>query len=69
MIIPLFLEDELTGIKIPNVGTPEEFIVVSDKGAEACFLSKNEALNWISKKPYNGTREIYHIPATKPVET
>jgi hypothetical protein len=69
-IIPLFIEDELTGLPVPNTGCPEDFIVVNSRG-EACSIhrTRNDGIAWIHTNAEPGVAyAIDHCKGSKPVE-
>ena len=66
-IYDLFVEDEFTGKKRPNVSYPQEYMVVCAEGAEAIFLTMIEAINYYTNADLDPTRRVIHFPATKPI--
>lgn len=77
VVIDLFVEDPFTGLKVPNVGSRPEFMVVQRHheaspgfyvgGAVAIFAKRHEAVAWISQQTNPGLYFIEHIPGSKPV--
>lgn len=60
-IIPLFVEDEFTGLKVANRPMPETFIVVNSSGKGVrCFRQRWQALNWINQQ-----RDCYNLHIIK----
>jgi hypothetical protein len=65
MLIPLYIEDEITGLKVPNRGHKEQWIFTKDGiGFEICN-TWNDVLNSVHK--YDDDVEIEYWPAIKPV--
>lgn len=63
-IIPLFIEDEITGLRVPNKGRPEEWIIEKDGIGYAIYTTWNDVLANIHKYPDDAN--IVHLPAIKP---
>lgn len=43
-VIQMFREDELTGMRVPNVRLEPQYTVVTSDGAVAIYPTKNEAI-------------------------
>ena len=68
-VIKLFIEDPMTGLSVPNTGSPEEFMVFSfsDGYAHSIHPTKAEAIDWILARP-NEDYWVETLPATKPLQ-
>ena len=64
-VIPLYIEDPITGLKTPNRGQPEEWILEKDGIGYAIYNKWNDVLANIHKYPDDVN--IIHWPAVKPV--
>lgn len=64
IVIPMFLEDTFTGLKIPNRPQPESFLVIdlADGSAVTIHKNRNEAINAISQMEQPGRYTIEHWP-------
>lgn len=67
IVIPLFIEDEFTGLKIPNRPQPESWVVVSESSpgytvGHSIHMNQNEAIQ--AARAVGGWVE--HWPAIKP---
>ena len=40
MIYPMYVDDEITGLKVPNIGQPTQWLVDTPAGAEAIFNTR-----------------------------
>jgi hypothetical protein len=63
-VIPLFIEDEITGLTIPNKGCPEHWIMIKDGMGLAIYNTWNDVLANIHK--YSNDTQIVYFPRSKP---
>ena len=56
-VIPLFVEDEITGVMLPNRPQPAEYWVCTDNNAWSTHKTYNDALNAM----YKSTDPSVHI--------
>ena len=64
IVIPMFLEDPFTGMKIPNRPMPESFVVIdlADGSGVSIHKSRNQAINAIAQMEQPGRYTIEHWP-------
>jgi hypothetical protein len=63
-VIPLFIEDEITGLKVANRGVPEEWIIEKDGIGYAIYRKWNDVLANIHKYPNDCN--VIHFEAIPP---
>ena len=64
-VIPLFIEDEITGLMRPNVGSPAEYWLCNKwNQAERMTFQRGQAVAWLAQKGEGWY--IHCLPATKP---
>ena len=62
-VIPLFIEDEMTGHMIPNLSSPEEYILCSEAGGHRITFQRSQAIGWLAEAGEGYWIET--MPATK----
>jgi len=71
-VIKLFIEDPMTGLSVPNTGSPEEFIVLSfsDGYAHSIHPTLKAAQDWIRDRDEAVAERFFIkvLPATKPLQ-
>lgn len=50
-VINMFVEDEITGLMVPNVRKPKEFIITDGRYGYAVCLTRNEAVARLREFP------------------
>jgi hypothetical protein len=63
-VTELFVTDEITGLRVPNRGVPEEWLIEKDGVGYAVYRTWNDVLSNIHKYPDDCN--VIHFEAIKP---